>query len=103
MKGETMFKRLWNLFFYCKKKPSAIIEPVGGINGLSWGNAETFTYHGYRVRRWTWEGVAFVEWDFEHQCFCLRTGEMILQPEWKCFGADYVSCDWVVCGKKSKD
>lgn len=57
-----MFKKIWNwLFNYGSPNPSAIKEPPGGIDGLSYESAKRLIAKQYKLSRIDWPNRTYVE------------------------------------------
>jgi hypothetical protein len=80
-------------------KPSAIVEPPGGIDGMDWSTAFEYAQAGDTVRRSQWPAGMVILWDDARGDFMRRFPDGLMEaydihaPQ---NTADYVSCDWGV-------
>ena len=93
-----MFKKFWNWLFKCgSPNPSAIIEPVGGIDGMIWDEAEDYAKHGYDVRRVGWKAKTwYVRYDPAYDRMEKWDSRGIIDSKYEPVDADFAGCDWIV-------
>lgn len=93
-----MFKRLYNFLFSGGKKVTNIIEPPGGIDGISINQAVYFAKDGYKIRRLIWAKGTYLTYDNDNDTLSYHEGGLI-HKNWSMHMSDYVSCDWRTDGK----
>jgi len=98
-----MFKKLYSFLFGTPKKSTHIIEPAGGIDGMSINKAILLAQEGYKIRRMIWPKNTYLTYNEGNKTLSYYRANQLIRENWNFHWSvntnDFVSCDWITDGK----